>query len=219
MLLPLISGGENIGLLSFSSEKAFNESDLRPLENVSIKLTALIKRKQDDETIKSGLLLEKTVSKVSSRFVAFSDLDEAINSTLEDIGRLCKAGHAYLFQFSADGKTVSNTHEWCAEGVSPQLDNLQDLPVEFIYWWMKKLRSGEPIHITDVANLPPEAAAEKVDLEARGSRSLLVMPLLTKGGNLTGFICFDNVKDTVGLRNCDLSILNKLLTLIIMKLK
>lgn len=148
------------------------------------------------------------MAKASSRFVAFSELDKAINLTLEDIGRLCKAGRAYLFQFSADGKTMSNTHEWCAEGVNPQIDNLQDLPVELIPWSIKKLRGGEPIHITDVANLPPEAATEKANLEAQGIKSLLILPLLKKGGDLTGFIGFDNVKDIGRWGDYDLSILH-----------
>lgn len=208
MLFPLTSSEKTIGLLSISSKRAFNESELCRLENISMQIAAIIKRKQDDETVKGRLLLEETVAKASSRFAAFSELDEAINTTLEDIGLLCKAGHAYLFQFSDGGKTMSNTHEWCAEGVNPQIDNLQDLHVELFHWSIKKLRGGEPIHITDVANLPPEAATEKANLEAQGIKSLLILPLLKKGGDLTGFIGFDNVKDIGRWRDYDLSILH-----------
>ncbi|MDP2216177.1 MAG: hypothetical protein Q8J68_02665 [Methanolobus sp.] len=35
---------------------------------------------------------------------------------------------------------MSNTHEWCAADVSPEIDNLKGLPCDLYSWWMQKNR-------------------------------------------------------------------------------
>ena len=151
--------------------------------------------RETKEVLKRRLEFEKTIANVSARFVNFSDIDEAINASLAEVGRFSGADRVYVFLFGTDGTTMDNTHEWCAEGVSPQIDNLKDLPCEMFPWWMKKLQKGEIIHIEDVSKLPPEAKAEKEILQNQDIKSLLVLPLYVKG-KLTGFIGFDDVTET-----------------------
>lgn len=152
------------------------------------------------------LELEEVVARVSSRFVNFSNIRDAINDTLAEIGAVTGAGRAYVFLFR-DGLTMmDNTHEWCAKGVSPQIDNLQNMPCDMFPWWMTKLRNGEVIHITDVSRLPVEATAEKQTLESQDIKSLLVLPLYV-GGELGGFIGFDNVVSTGEWGSDDLMLL------------
>ena len=166
----------------------------------------IAKLKQAEETIEFKLELEKTISFISSRFVGISDIDESINAMLEDIGKLSGASRAYLFLFNEDGATMDNTHEWCAEGVSPQIDNLKSCPMDMAPWWMKKLRNNETIHIIDVSKLPVEAQAEREILENQDIKSLLVLPLYI-GGELNGFIGFDNVIKTGSGTDTDITLL------------
>ncbi|MBI2958382.1 MAG: GAF domain-containing protein [Chloroflexi bacterium] len=135
----------------------------------------------------------KKLAAISARFVDPKELDEAINASLADIGVLSRAGRAYLFLLREGGTIMDNSHEWCAPGVSPQIDNLKNLPVDTFPWWMARLRNGEVIHITDVSRLPPEAKAEKDILEAQDIKSLLVLPVEASGA-LAGFIGLDNVR-------------------------
>jgi len=170
-------------------------------------LKEIARRKEAEESIKHKLEFEKTISSISSRFISVSNIDEVINASLADIGRLSGANRSYLFLFKEDGlTTMDNTHEWCAEGVSPQIDNLQNLPSDMVLWWMKKLRNGEVIHIKDVSKLPSEAKAEKEILEGQDIKSLLVLPL-SIAGKLAGFIGFDNVVRTGEWNNEDLALL------------
>ena len=103
------------------------------------------------------LRLEKVLSTAAMRFVGRTGLDEAIESALSDAGSLVGADRAYLFQFVDDGAIMSNTHEWCAQGVSAQIGNLQNLPSADFPWFMSKLRTGESFQIENVAALPAEA--------------------------------------------------------------
>jgi PAS domain S-box-containing protein len=158
--------------------------------------------------VQRRLEFEKTISDISSRFVGASDINNAINVSLRDIGRLSGASRAYLFLFSEDMTKMSNTHEWCADGVTPQIGSLKNLPTNTFPWWMEKLRKGEVIRIDDASKMPEEAKAErKTLLEDQNIKSLLVLPLNMQG-ELMGFIGFDNVTTTGMWRDEDLALLN-----------
>lgn len=137
----------------------------------------------------------KTVSDIASQFIAVSDIDDGITTSLEKIGRTSGADRAYVFLVSKDGATMSNTHEWVRAGVSPEKDNLRDLPVETFAWSMARLRNGETIHVEDVAALPEEAFTERDIFQAQHIKSLLIFPM-EAGRQFLGFMGLDNVKET-----------------------
>ncbi len=157
--------------------------------------------------IKRKLEIEETVASISSMFISPKNIDQTINVALEKICELCGCSRSYIFRFSNDGTRMSNTHEYCPEGVSPQKGNLQDLPVEMFPWWMGKLHNGEAIHIKDVSSLTEEASAEKEILEMQGIRSLIVLPLYTNS-ELTGYLGLDNVLNTGEWEEEDINILS-----------
>jgi PAS domain S-box-containing protein len=138
--------------------------------------------------------IERTMRIISSRFVGTFDMDE-IDASLADLGKLSGASRAYLFLLSGDSQLMSNTHEWCAQGVRPEIDNLQRLPTTIFPWWKDKLQKGETIHIKNVSDMPKEARTEREILEKQDIKSLLVLPVYT-GNRLKGFIGFDNVYKT-----------------------
>lgn len=155
----------------------------------------IVKRKRVEEMLRYRLEVEKTVANISTRFISLFDFDNVINTSLADIGRLSRASRSYLFLLRDNGTIMDNTHEWCDDGVTPEIQNLQNLPSSIYSWWMKKLHAHEVIHITDVSKMPPEATAEKEILQSQGIKSLLVLPVYA-GTELLGFIGFDNVKNT-----------------------
>ena len=155
----------------------------------------ITERKKVLEALANKASLERIISKASRQFLTLSELDNSINARLADIGCFCRAGRAYLFQFASDGATMNNTHEWCAPGVKPEIENLQGLPLEMFPWWMKTLEAGGNIHVKNVSELPPEARAEREILEAQEIKSVLVVPFLVEN-RLAGFLGFDNVAST-----------------------
>ena len=165
-----------------------------------------LQRKQAEEQIRHRLEFERTFSNISSRFVGGLGFDKAINASLADLGKMSNASRAYLFLFKEEGNLMDNTHEWCADGVSPQIGHLKNLSCDMFPWWVKKLRNGEVIHIKDVSKMPLEAKAEQEILETQDIKSLLVLPLNVKG-KLAGFIGFDNVLKTREWSDIDLALL------------
>ncbi|MEE8358257.1 MAG: DUF835 domain-containing protein [Candidatus Hydrothermarchaeales archaeon] len=175
-------------------EKCLNKEDIFAGINVDIK-GDITERKQVEDPFKLMSEFEKAVSTISSRFVGVSGIDDSINVSLEDIGRLSIASRAYMFLFHKDKTTMGNTHEWCAKGVSPQIHDLQNLPSTMFPLLTAKLQKGEVIHIRDVSKMPPEAKTEMEKLGTMDIKSLLILPLCV-GGELAGFIGFDNIIKT-----------------------
>ena len=166
----------------------------------------ITERKRLEEELQRRLEFEKVIANISSRFVHISNFDEAITAALRDVGTFTEAGRTYLFLFNKDVTLMDNTHEWCKEGVTPQIDNLKNLPANMFPWWMHKLQKREVIHITDISKMPEEAKAEKEILESQDVKSLLVIPLIIED-NLSGFIGFDNVEKTGEWEDEDLLLL------------
>lgn len=157
----------------------------------------ITRRKMAEERAARQASVDSLLAAVSTRFIHLdpSGADTAIQDALAAIGTLEKADRAYVFRFSPDMSTCSNTHEWCAEGIQPQIGKLQKVRVSEISWWMERLQSCKSIVIPSVPNLPLDADTERRILEAQGIRSLLVMPMVW-AGSLEGFIGFDSVRST-----------------------
>jgi PAS domain S-box-containing protein len=156
----------------------------------------MTERRALEDALRNRITGESLLATVSSQFVniASERLDDAIDDALRRLGIYANADRTYIFLFSGDAKTFSNTHEWCAKGIEPQKHMLQDLPVESFPWWMEQLRDLRPIFIPNVDEMPQSAAFEQEVLREQSVRSLIVMPMHFLG-RLKGFLGFDCVRE------------------------
>lgn len=163
-------------------------------------------KRMTEQCISRRLEFERIVSTISTRFVGTDCIDSSISDSLKLIGMASNADRAYLFQYRKDGSLMTNTHEWCAQGITPEIDNLQDLPSHIFPWWNQQLEQGAIIHIADVDSMPKEASAEHDILSRQGIRSLVVLPVRS-GDSLRGFIGFDDMAKTGEWSPSDIAIL------------
>jgi PAS domain S-box-containing protein len=152
--------------------------------------------RQAEDALRHRIDMEKVVTGISNRFINLTSdqIDPEINEALKMIGEFAAVDRSYVFQFSDPLAKMDNTHEWCADGIESQIENLQGLSAQTFPWWMKKLRRFENIHIPRVSDLPPEARAERDILRSQAIQSLAVVPM-AYGGSLVGFLGFDSVRD------------------------
>ena len=58
----------------------------------------------------------------------------SIEKFLEKLGTSMLCDRIYIFE-GKKNCSVNNTFEWCAEGVSAEIDSLQNVPYEAVSWW------------------------------------------------------------------------------------
>ncbi|MDY7028438.1 MAG: PAS domain S-box protein [Spirochaetota bacterium] len=160
-----------------------------------VSLIDISEHKRREQLIEYRLALEELIGDISREFINMpSDrINETIIHTLEQTGRFVDVDRSYIFLIAEDGRTMSNTHEWCAPGVSPQKEILQDLPLSDFNWIISVLQRNENINITSLDQLPPEAGPEKNILEIQDIQSLAIVPIHF-GGILKGYFGFDSTR-------------------------
>lgn len=131
---------------------------------------------------------------IAQRFIGVAPalLPDLLNQTLAEIGAAVAADRVYIFDYDFQLQSCSNTFEWCAQGIVPELAHLQQVPLTAIPQWLHAHQQGREMYIPDVPTLPPGDALKQL-LQPQGIKSLLALPILA-GEELLGFVGFDSVK-------------------------
>lgn len=145
--------------------------------------------------VRQRLRIERLVAALSHRFinVAPEDVDQEISDALERVGEFEDVDRAYLFEASADLQFVSNTHEWCREGIPPQIEKLRAVPVSEFPSFMAPLLRGENLHVPRVSDLAKDSPELFDFLADQGIQSLVCIPI-SRNGRLIAFLGFDAVR-------------------------
>jgi PAS domain S-box-containing protein len=159
-------------------------------------ITDITERKQAEEELRYRLEFQRLITTISSRFINLypAQIDDEIDRTLQQIANFANADRSYVFQFSDDQKSISCTHEWCADQIEPLIGRLRNAPVDTFPWILKKHLRGEMVLIPRVSDLPSEAFKEKQEFMRQGIQSLLVVPMICSN-KVMGFIGLDSVKE------------------------
>ncbi|HOU76479.1 MAG TPA: PAS domain S-box protein, partial [Candidatus Dojkabacteria bacterium] len=134
---------------------------------------------------------QRILAEISIQLGKYSKLGEVINSVLKKLANQLNADRAYVFEDNSDQKTTTNTYEWCAKDVEPQIQNLQSVLLEDIEEIIDALDKNGYFKSSDVNNLSDKL---KAHLLPQGIKSVLILPL-TVDGKRVGFIGFDKAKD------------------------
>lgn len=120
------------------------------------------------------------------------ELSDIIHSLLQAIGNYTGADRVYVFDWETDQKdSLSNTFEWCADGVAPEIDNLQAIPVSLMPNWVKCFENKEVIVIHDLEATKDSEPEEYELLKTQEIYSLIAVPIYANH-QMNGFIGVDN---------------------------
>ena len=114
-----------------------------------------------------------------------------IEDLLDEVCKFLDGDRAYFFSYSPVFDTVSNEYEWCRDGVSPQIDELQNVPFDVFPNWKQAHLNKNPYIIDDVASSEDES--EREALLPQGIKSLISMPIFNNE-EYKGFIGVDFVE-------------------------
>ena len=156
------------------------------LRDVTARVTA--ERELQHQARFQRLLIDLAVGFVN---VPLDELDDAIERALAETGGFTGVDRSYLFAYDLEAGTASNTHEWCAPGVHPQRDQLQDVPMADLAEWLETHQRGEVMHVPRVSQRAEDDPIRQM-LEAQDVETVIAVPLID-GERCLGFVGFDAV--------------------------
>ena len=140
------------------------------------------------------LCRQNFVSQSLLRFLRDEVVESCIADILRDILNLYNGkGRVYIFEYDEIYAHHSCIYEVVSEGVSAEIDNLQDMPASESKWWSEQILSGKPIILNTLEQLLEEAPDEYQILVVQGIKSLMVTPLMT-GDRVWGYMGIDLVE-------------------------
>ena len=150
--------------------------------------------------MKTIIKYELVINEALRSALNYDTPDEQINEFIRFFGKHIGSDRIYIFEDSDEKHVTNNTYEWCAKGIVPEIDELQNVNMEIIDWWYEAFEKGENIIITDVEELKKEHRLSYNLLRAQNVNNLVVCPLRYKD-QIKGFFGVDNPpkSDNLGL--------------------
>lgn len=145
--------------------------------------------------------------------VPLEKVDRAIDKMLAALGEFSALDRVYVFRNDYENGVTINTHEWCAEGITAEIENLQAVPLDHLSALLEPHQKGEIFIVPRVSDLPEGDNIRKI-IEPQGIRSLLLLPLMLRNKN-AGFVGFDAVRAEREFTAVEISLLRVFAELIV----
>lgn len=158
---------------------------------------------------------EQLLDQLFARFLSVTgpELDAALQSTVEELGRFVGTDRSYIIRYDWDTETTTMTHEWCKDGVPSCFDVEIDLPMSAAPRQQATLEALEVSQIDDVRLLGPEWDDDQAFLEAEEITAILEVPFAIEG-RLAGVIGFDMVTGPFNWQPTDVTALKAVASLL-----
>ena len=122
-------------------------------------------------------------------------LDSTINNLLSESGFRASADRAYCFKFHRDMKAMTNTHEWCRDGIQSFKDRLVDMPTSSFRYLTARISANKMALLDLQADEISET--ERLEMASQGIHTLLLMPIAdikaaSSEATILGFVGFDS---------------------------
>lgn len=115
-----------------------------------------------------------------------NNMEAAIGSVLKVLGESADVSRVYVFELSENRQCISNTYEWCGEGVARRLLNLQNILGQGEPAYYQHFNEEGIFYCRDTGMLSDRFIIE-------GAQSLLQCAILENGA-FKGFIGFDECR-------------------------
>lgn len=134
--------------------------------------------------------LEKRVNDGIRHAACEPDPDKSIDILLEFLGKVLNGERAYIFEKNPSGGD-DNTYEWTAAGITPEKDNLQNVPPEVCENWYRYFSEEKNIVFDDIEKMRYNDPLQYENLKNQNIHSIVVVPLYN-GNQVIGFYGIDN---------------------------
>lgn len=149
-----------------------------PTHFIAVKID-ITHRKKTEKALRYRLELDDLVSNISTRFIEMKadEIDRGIEQALAEIGSFLGAERAHIQYHHQDLTRLDVTHLWRSLSVGLSKEKLQAVDATQMPWLSARVARFEPVALSDLEELPPEAEAERRMLESQGLRSAVIVPM------------------------------------------
>jgi len=213
LTVPLLIKNKAVGVIGFNTVieiREWSNKDISNLRLIANILSDTIAKIDSNQEILMKSELQTIIMNIAKVYINMPVHEYAknINKSLKEIGSFVKADRAYIFDYDFINNTCTNTYEWCANGISPEIENLRNIPLNAIPQWVSRHKKGLQFFVADVTKLPNDGHGGLRDiLEPQGIKSLITFPMLDND-RLIGFVGFDSVRSHHLYSESDIQLLN-----------
>lgn len=153
----------------------------------------ITKEKEAEQALIRHAEMQRILINLSTKYIdlPLAEVEQAINDSLKELGEFVGADRSYVFDFNLEKGICSNTYEWCGQGIEPEIQNNQNLPLDIMPELVNAHLKGTPLVVDDVEKVQKEDF--KKLLKEQSIQSLMTMPMI-HGKECVGFVGFDWVK-------------------------
>ena len=190
------------------SKISFKQPDEEGYKNIIGYLQCIDKQTEetsestDSLQVNSLLYQQNSLSYSLLAFLQSDDITQIINKILADLLKQTKGDRTYIFEINREHKVQSCLYEATAEGISQELDFLQNVPWDDSLWWDRQISEKKSIILNTLDDMPPEAKVYRDTLEVQDIKSVMVVPLLSKD-KVWGYMGIDMVRTHRSWSNID----------------
>lgn len=153
----------------------------------------LVVTKKREQRITKRLQVSDTLINCITVLAGERNINKAIDSLLKILNDYFDGDRAYLFEFDYENQVTNNSYEYAAEGVTKEIDKLQNIPLEVIGSWIHKFRETGTFFITCLDKDVDKNSDTYRILEMQQIESLIAVPLI-ENEVIIGFLGIDNPK-------------------------
>ncbi|HKZ68928.1 MAG TPA: GAF domain-containing protein [Anaerolineales bacterium] len=193
--LPLRVGARVFGALNmvWSREHSFARVNVSLMSQMADALALAIEKNRFFEASHRRDAILESLAYGSQCLLRPGNFDDNVMEALASLGPVVDVSRAYVFenhQAVGEALLVSQRYEWCAPGITPQIDNLRWQMMPYgaeLARWAEVLGAGQPLY--GITRDFPDI--ERPLLEVQDIRSIAVVPIHS-GGQWWGFLGFDD---------------------------
>jgi C4-dicarboxylate-specific signal transduction histidine kinase len=181
VLIPLRTGGPILGVLSFASVRAglaWPDDLVERLRLLSEAFAGVLDRRRMELSLAERLRFEQLLSSLATAFshLSAADFDPAVQHGLRQVVDFLGVDRGSLIEFTRDGTAARSwaVEEWMEVGEFP--------------WMTARLQRGEVINVSQLEELPDEAAVDRQSYLLHRVKPQVAVPLLVSGIVVGGLI-------------------------------
>ena len=154
----------------------------------------ITERKALEKNLNYQTLLRELLMEISSGFIniPLEKVEESVNQALGKMAIFVNADRAYTFDYDWKNEVCHNTYEWCNEGIDPEIQNLQNIPLAVMIEAVEEHQKGNTVCIPDV-NAMPDGTAKEL-MKSQGVQSFIMVPMMNQNDCIS-FVGFDSVNE------------------------